>query len=82
MKRVAVFGNAGAGKSTLARQLSELTGVPCYPLDKIQYQLGGVEIPHDKYLDIHSNLLKQEAWIIDGFGCVESAGSVFLRLIH
>ena len=26
MKRVAVFGNAGGGKSTLARALAELTG--------------------------------------------------------
>jgi cytidylate kinase len=28
MRKVAVFGNAGAGKSTLARQLAELTGLP------------------------------------------------------
>lgn len=28
MNRVAVFGNAGGGKSTLARKLSELTGLP------------------------------------------------------
>ena len=27
MKRVAVFGNAGGGKSTLARRLAELTRV-------------------------------------------------------
>ena len=28
MKRVAVFGNAGGGKSALARQLADLTGLP------------------------------------------------------
>jgi adenylate kinase family enzyme len=30
MKRVAVFGNAGAGKSTLARRLADLTRLPLY----------------------------------------------------
>ena len=33
MKRVAVFGNAGGGKSTLARRLAELTELPLYVLD-------------------------------------------------
>lgn len=32
MKRGAVFGNAGGGKSTLARRLFELTGLPLYLL--------------------------------------------------
>ena len=32
MKRVAVFGNAGGGKSTLARTLAELTQLPLHPL--------------------------------------------------
>jgi len=79
MKKVAVFGNAGGGKSTLARQLSELTGVPLYSLDKIKYQPGGMEVSHDEYLDMHSDLLKQEEWIIDGFGCVESAWERFSK---
>ena len=30
MKRVAVFGNAGGGKSTLARRLAELTRLPLH----------------------------------------------------
>jgi adenylate kinase family enzyme len=79
MKKVAVFGNTGGGKSTLARQLSEITELPLYPLDKIQYQAGGVEIPHEQYLDLHSDLLNQDEWIIDGFGCMDSAWERFTR---
>jgi adenylate kinase family enzyme len=30
MRKVAVFGNAGGGKSTLARGLAEVTGLPLY----------------------------------------------------
>lgn len=47
MKKVAVFGNAGGGKSTLARHLAELTGLPLYPLDLIQYRVGGGKVPED-----------------------------------
>jgi adenylate kinase family enzyme len=58
MNKVAIFGNAGAGKSTLARRLAELTVAPLYPLDLIQFragrywpnQEGGGKIPHEEYL--------------------------------
>ena len=42
MKKVAVFGNTGGGKSTLSKRLSEITGLPLYALDKIQYQSGAL----------------------------------------
>lgn len=77
MKRVAIFGNTGGGKSTLAKQLAEATGLPLYPLDKIKYQPGGEEVPHEKYLNTHADLLTQDKWIIDGFGCVPSAWERF-----
>ena len=72
-----MFGNPGGGKSTLARRLAEVTGLPLYPLDKIQYQPGGGEIPHGEYLERHTDLLRRDEWIIDGFGCVASAWERF-----
>ena len=42
MKKVAVFGNTGGGKSTLARRVAELTQLPLYPLDAIQFNAGGI----------------------------------------
>jgi adenylate kinase family enzyme len=77
MKRVAVFGNAGGGKSTLAKRLADLTQLPLYPLDMIQYRAGGGKIPHEEYLKAHADLLRQDEWIIDGFGCVASAWQRF-----
>src|SRR5512132_1653911 len=85
MKRVAVFGNAGGGKSTLARQLAELTRLPLYPLDRIQFRAGGGRVAHDEYLKAHADLVCRDAWIIDGFGCVASAWERFAAadtLIH
>ena len=77
MKKVAVFGNAGGGKSTLARKLAELTGLPLFPLDMIQFRPGGAEVPHEEYLGVHAELLQRDAWIIDGFGCAKSAWERF-----
>ena len=85
MKRVAVFGNAGGGKSTLAKRLAELTRLPLYVVDTMQWKANGVAVPHNDYLRAHADLLRQEAWIIDGFGCVETAWQRFARadtLVH
>jgi len=79
MKKIAVFGNAGGGKSTLARKLSEITGAPLYSLDQIKYKPGGAEISQEEYLAAHAELLKQKEWIIDGFGDVDSAWQRFSK---
>ncbi|MDO3381619.1 adenylate kinase [Gilvimarinus algae] len=77
MKKVAIFGNAGGGKSTLARRLTETSGLPLHNLDKLQYRPDGEAVPHSEYLKAHSQLLMQDSWIIDGFGCVPSAWERF-----
>ena len=77
MKRVAVFGNAGGGKSTLARELAQITSLPLESLDRIKYKPGGGEVLHSEYLAVHTSLLCTERWIIDGFGCVASAWERF-----
>ena len=60
MKRVAVFGNAGGGKSTLARHLAEITRLPLHVLDKLQFKPGGDAVPREEYLKAHAELLGQD----------------------
>jgi adenylate kinase family enzyme len=79
MKRVAVFGNACARKSTLARRLAAITQLALYPLDLIQFKVGGGEVAHEEYLKVHKDLLRKDEWIIDGFGSVASAWERFSR---
>ena len=79
MKRVAVFGNAGGGKSTLARRLADATRLPLFALDTIQFRQGGGKVPHEEYLKAHAELLRRDELIIDGFGCVDSAWERFAR---
>ena len=76
MKKVAVFGNAGGGKSTLSRRLADVTGLPLYALDIIQFRGGryhpdekdGGKLPDEEYVSIHREILSRDEWIIDGFG--------------
>lgn len=72
MKKVAVFGNAGGGKSTLSKRLSEITGLPIYSTDKMKYMPGGIEVSQEDYKQTHAEILAAERWIIDGFGCMET----------
>jgi adenylate kinase family enzyme len=77
MRRVAVFGNAGGGKSTLARRLAAITRLPLYPVDIIQFKPGGIKVSQDEYTKMHSDLLRKDEWIIDGYGSVASAWERF-----
>ena len=72
MRKVAVFGNSGGGKSTLSQNLAKITGLPLIALDLIQYKPGGAEISHEDYLAAHERILQQEQWIVDGFGSIDT----------
>lgn len=80
MKKVAVFGNAGAGKSAPSRRLAEITRLPLYNLDLIQFRDGrywpqekdGGKIPDADFLKIHADILARDQWIIEGFGTMAS----------
>lgn len=72
MKKVAVFGNAGGGKSTLSKRLAQLTSLPLVALDLLKYKPGGNEVPHEDYLAAHNKLLQQDQWIVDGFGSLDT----------
>ncbi|MDJ0746569.1 MAG: adenylate kinase [Xenococcaceae cyanobacterium MO_167.B27] len=72
MKRVAVFGNAGGGKSTLSKGLAEITGLPLIALDLVQYKSGGEKVSDQEYKTAHDEILQQDCWIIDGFGSLDT----------
>jgi adenylate kinase family enzyme len=66
MRRVAILGRGGAGKSVLARQLSELTGLPAIELDGLFWQPGATPTPAEVWVAKHRELVEGERWIIDG----------------
>lgn len=66
IKRVAIIGSGGAGKTTLARALGAKTGIPVVHLDRLYWRAGWVPTPHETWLERQRAVLEQECWIIDG----------------
>ena len=66
MKRIIVIGSPGAGKSTFARQLRDITGLPLYYLDIIWHLPDRTTITKDEFDQKLMNILKTDSWIIDG----------------
>jgi len=68
MTRVAIIGNAGGGKSTLARDLRDKLGLPLHPVDQLQWLPGWRPMPAEQFASAHSEILQQPKWIVDGWG--------------
>ncbi len=68
MKKVAVFGKPGSGKSTISKALALATGLELHQLDSIVYKANGEFVEREVFDLAHGNILNSESWIIDGFG--------------
>ena len=66
MKRVVVICPGASGKSTLAAQLGEVTGLPVIELDKVFWRAGFVATPRDQWAEVQRSLVKEDRWILDG----------------
>jgi adenylate kinase family enzyme len=66
MKRVSVVGNAGSGKSYLARQIAAVLGVPCIELDAIHHLPDWRPIDPVAFVTTVSDIAASDAWVIDG----------------
>jgi adenylate kinase family enzyme len=71
MQRIAIIGNAGGGKSVLARRLSGVLDLPVYQFDDLQWRPGWTRTPEDEIQAMHLKWLDQPKWIIDGWGSPE-----------
>ena len=68
MRRIAIIGNGGGGKSLLARDLGRALGLPVYTIDNVQWQADWVRTPLDVVERTHAEWLASPHWIIDGWG--------------
>ena len=65
-QRIIILGAGGSGKTTLAKSLSNLTGINAYYLDK-EYWLPNWQRPSDDDWNHKLNdIIANEQWIIDG----------------
>lgn len=66
MKKIVILGRGGAGKSTVAKQLSKITGIPSIELDKHFWKPGLIATPIGEWRQIQNKLIKGSTWIMDG----------------
>lgn len=66
MKRILVIGCPGAGKSTFARGLRDITGLPLVYLDRLWHKPDKTTVSRDEFDSALQNVLAEDSWIIDG----------------
>ena len=66
MQRIAIIGNGGAGKSTLAKKLGEKLNIPVHHLDKYFLNSNYENVTKPEMGAIHEKIIANEKWIIDG----------------
>lgn len=64
-RRILVYGVTGSGKSTMARILGELTGLPVTSVDDITWNPGWVPMPVEDQIAHFDALTRTDAWVLD-----------------
>ena len=71
MKKIAVIGKPGSGKSTLSKKLASLTGIKLHPMDSMEFKKNGERVDSATYNQAHQKILSSDSWIMDGFGPID-----------
>jgi len=79
MSRIVILGNAGGGKSTLARRLADRHGLTHFEIDKFLWQEGWIPAPVERYSEQHRQVLSSDNWITDGLGHRDSIAPRIVR---
>jgi adenylate kinase family enzyme len=79
MPRILIIGNAGGGKSVLARKIAAGRGLPYREIDAITWKPGWEPFSQAEYEAAHAKLIAEENWVIDGLGWTESLPARFQR---
>lgn len=66
MKRILILGSCGAGKSTFAKRLHEILGLPIIHLDEHCWMPGWVRPDKSAWEKTVQDLISGEKWIMDG----------------
>jgi adenylate kinase family enzyme len=79
MRKTAVIGNAGGGKTTLCESLQRIYNIPYYSIDNILWRENWTRAPIEEVTDTITNIMDEDRWIIDGWGPMETIEERFKR---
>lgn len=63
--RVLLYGVTGSGKTTAARRLAEVTGLPLVDVDAVCWQPGWVQVPTDEQRLRLTEICAGDRWVLD-----------------
>jgi adenylate kinase family enzyme len=66
MQRILIMGSPGSGKSTFARRLSGITGIPMVSLDALFWKPGWIESDKAEFKQHVIDATREPRWIMDG----------------
>jgi hypothetical protein len=64
--KVVILGRGASGKSTFARRLGAITGLPVVELDQVFWRPGFAATPQPEWKARQRELVEGERWILDG----------------
>jgi adenylate kinase family enzyme len=76
MKRIALIGCGGSGKTFLSKQFAALIDAPVTHLDAVYYDDEWNTLPKEKFAAVQEDLVAAPAWVIEG----NYAGTLPIRL--
>jgi adenylate kinase family enzyme len=80
MERILVMGSSGSGKSTFARRLSAITGIPTVSLDALFWKPGWRPSDAAEFAECVTEAAHQPRWIMDGNFIADGAGDLRRRV--
>jgi adenylate kinase family enzyme len=79
MQRVLVMGSSGSGKSTFARRLSEIAGLPFVSLDALYWKPGWIPSDNTEFGQRVAEVARRPQWVMDGNFTSSGAGELRRR---
>jgi adenylate kinase family enzyme len=67
IKKIALIGISGSGKSIYSRRLGKVLNLPLIHMDKLFWKGNWREIPEKEYLIAHQAEANKPSWIIEGY---------------
>ena len=78
MKQVMAIGYSSSGKSTFSRALHEITGIPLFHLDMLNWNSDKTTVKEEAFQKRLLNAIKQDAWIIWKLRCYNGTENAIL----
>lgn len=79
MRKAAVIGNAGGGKTALCETIQRIHNLPYHSIDHIQWRENWTRVPREEAVDTITDIIDEDQWIIDGWGAMETIEERFKR---